>query len=85
MLIFDSADIMKQLPTERKKFNGVDRLWRQTMENCKKNLLVLIFADNESRLLKFRNATRLSDYFNTKRAAFSRLYFLSDDELLQIL
>jgi len=91
--IFDSADIMKQLPTEGKKFNGVDRLWRNTMEQCRKNPNVLIFADNDALLLKFKDATKvldqvqkgLSDYLNTKRAAFARFYFLSDDELLQIL
>ena len=71
----------------------MDRLWRQTMENCKKNPTVLIFADNDALLLKFKDANRildqvqkgLSDYLNTKRAAFARFYFLSDDELLQIL
>eukprot|EP01083_Nonionella_stella_P111300 326422_1 len=91
--IFDSADIMKQLPTEGKKFNAVDRLWRQTMDACNKNPNVLIFADNDALLLKFKDATRtldvvqrgLSDYLNAKRASFSRFYFLSDDELLQIL
>ena len=91
--IFDSADIMKQLPTEGKKFNMVDRLWRSTMENCKKNPSVITFADNEGLLAKFKDATKildqvqkgLSDYLNTKRAAFARFYFLSDDELLQIL
>eukprot|EP01084_Bolivina_argentea_P009097 17034_1 len=91
--IFDSADIMKQLPTEGKKFNAVDRLWRQTMDACNENPNVLIFADNDALLLKFKDATRtldvvqrgLSDYLNAKRASFSRFYFLSDDELLQIL
>ena len=31
--IFDSPDIMKQLPLEGKKFNQVDKMWRQTMES----------------------------------------------------
>jgi len=30
--IFDSPDIMKQLPAEGKKFKQVDSLWRQTMK-----------------------------------------------------
>eukprot|EP00495_Collosphaeridae_sp_1-RS-2012_P006523 TRINITY_DN6123_c0_g1_i1.p1 TRINITY_DN6123_c0_g1~~TRINITY_DN6123_c0_g1_i1.p1 ORF type:complete len:302 (-),score=57.07 TRINITY_DN6123_c0_g1_i1:23-928(-) len=91
--IFDSADIMKQLPVEGKKFNSVDRIWRETMEKCYKNPAVLQFADNEGLLLRFREACRvldqvqkgLSEYLNTKRKAFARFYFLSDDELLQIL
>ena len=91
--IFDSADIMKQLPLEGKKFNGVDRMWRTTMESVFKSPEVMNFADNDSLLLKFKDAVRvldqvqkgLSDYLNTKRAAFARFYFLSDDELLQIL
>eukprot|EP00494_Astrolonche_serrata_P011436 UN11519 len=84
---------MKQLPAEGKKFNQVDKLWRTTMDNCKKNPDVLMFADNESLLMKFQDANRvldvvqkgLSDYLNQKRASFARFYFLSDDELLQIL
>ena len=36
-LIFDSAVIVKQMPTEGKKLNGVNRLWQQTMGNYKEN------------------------------------------------
>ncbi|ETO17700.1 hypothetical protein RFI_19615, partial [Reticulomyxa filosa] len=113
--IFESADIMKQLPVEGKKFNQVDRMWRQAMESViyyiHFNLIFFFFLQRKNKmytvqkqenicirynnglLLKFKDATRtleqvqkgLSDYLNTKRAAFARFYFLSDDELLQIL
>lgn len=91
--IFDSADIMKQLPLEGKKFNQVDKTWRQAMKSAKQNPEVLTFADNESLLNNFKSSGAtleqvqkgLSDYLNQKRSAFARFYFLADDELLQIL
>ena len=33
--IFDSEDINRQLPQEGKRFSGVDRLWRKTLERVK--------------------------------------------------
>ena len=44
--IFDSADIMKQLPAETKRFKGVDIKWRYIMNQAHENPSIL---DNCSR------------------------------------
>jgi dynein heavy chain len=33
--IFDSPDIMKQLPAESKRFKAVDKNWREIIQNTK--------------------------------------------------
>eukprot|EP00466_Bigelowiella_natans_P015986 jgi/Bigna1/46472/estExt_Genewise1.C_40322 len=91
--IFASPDIRKQLPKEDKKFRSVDKLWRVTMGQVKIKSAVLEFCDNATLRDKMTNANMVLDqvqkalaqYLNTKRAAFARFYFLSDDELLGIL
>ena len=49
--IFDSDDIMKQLPTEGKRFSTVDKNWRQTMVAALRKPHAVTFCANE-RLLK---------------------------------
>ncbi|CAD7943415.1 unnamed protein product [Amoebophrya sp. A25] len=91
--IFDSPDIMKQLPTEGKKFKAVDHLWRHWMGRVHKHPGALAILSTEGLLEKWRNANNdlefvqkgLDDYLQTKRDAFARFYFLSNDELLEIL
>uniref|UniRef100_A0A7S3ZAX1 AAA+ ATPase domain-containing protein n=1 Tax=Lotharella globosa TaxID=91324 RepID=A0A7S3ZAX1_9EUKA len=91
--IFASPDIRKQLPREDKKFSGVNKLWRLTMSQVKASPAVLDFCNNQQLKDKMTNANvtldevqkALAQYLNTKRAAFARFYFLSDDELLGIL
>ncbi len=91
--IFDSPDIMKQLPTEGKKFKSVDHLWRHWMGRVHKNPKCLEILSTEGLLDKWRVANNdlefvqkgLDDYLQTKRDAFARFYFLSNDELLEIL
>lgn len=91
--IFDSADINKQLPQEGKRFATVDKYWRSTMQNAKKGVMAIKFMDDSRLLEKFREGNKLldtvqkglADYLETKRAGFSRFYFLSNDELLEIL
>ena len=39
--IFDSRDIMKQLPNETKKFRGVDEFWKHNMKDVKSNANVI--------------------------------------------
>jgi dynein heavy chain len=91
--IFDSPDIMKQLPQEGKRFQKVDKDWRKTLKSAFANPLALPFINNKSLLDEFKDSNKaldfvqkgLSDYLETKRGAFSRFYFLSNDELLEIL
>ncbi|GMI07902.1 hypothetical protein TrRE_jg5473 [Triparma retinervis] len=94
--IFDSADINKQLPIEGKRFNTVDKHWRSTMVAASTGTdgaLCIEFCNDKKLLEKFRESCKyldmvqkgLSDYLETKRAGFSRFYFLSNDELLEIL
>ena len=91
--IFDSEDINRQLPQEGKRFSGVDRQWRKTLERVKVAPVVLTFCDDDELLEQWiksnaeleRVQKNLADYLETKRAAFARFYFLSNDELISIL
>ncbi|CAM9175434.1 unnamed protein product [Chrysoparadoxa australica] len=92
--IFSSEDIMRQLPTEARRFNGVDSLWKKTMEETNKDPNFMAQADPGKKLEeKFKSANQkleeiqkgLSDYLEMKRLYFPRFFFLSNDELLEIL
>lgn len=91
--IFDSDDINRQLPAEGKRFTGVDRMWRKTIERVKKAPHLMTFCDDDELLEQWIKANselervqkNLADYLETKRAAFARFYFLSNDELISIL
>ncbi|MEW5317509.1 MAG: hypothetical protein WDW38_008798 [Sanguina aurantia] len=91
--IFGSEDIMAQMPNEGRKFKAVDTTWRRTMEKLDKNPEVLAMCSDEELLKGLLEANKLlesvnkglADYLETKRLAFPRFYFLSNDELLEIL
>ncbi|KAK3782184.1 hypothetical protein RRG08_032935 [Elysia crispata] len=91
--IFRSEDITKQLPTESKRYNNMERIWRKVMRVAKTNPKVISICPDEDMLSDLRKcielldhvAKGLSDYLETKRCAFPRFFFLSDDELLEIL
>lgn len=91
--IFDSKDIMKQLPNETKKFRNIDSSWRSNMKDVRVNKNVIRVSKKEGRLEWLREANKilevvqkeLNNYLETKRSAFARFYFLSNDELLSIL
>jgi dynein heavy chain, axonemal len=51
--IFDSPDIMKQLPSENKKFKNVDKNWREVIAGTKTNPNVLKSCTREGLLEKF--------------------------------
>ena len=91
--IFSSEDIQRQLPTESKRYQKVDYLWRRTMDAAARNPSVIDFCSDQHLLENFRECNKLLDqvqkglsaYLETKRGVFPRFYFLADEELLEIL
>eukprot|EP00924_Labyrinthula_sp_SR-Ha-C_P001265 maker-scaffold_7-snap-gene-19.73-mRNA-1 protein AED:0.01 eAED:0.01 QI:0/0/0/1/1/1/2/0/4142 len=91
--IFDSEDINKQLPTEGKRFSQVSNTWRNIISSGLKKRKAFIFCKDKKLLGRFKECNQLldlvskglSDYLETKRGGFARFYFLSNDELLEIL
>ncbi|NXR16043.1 DYH1 protein, partial [Semnornis frantzii] len=91
--IFSSEDIKKQLPLESQRYQSVDMDWRNIMNSANKNCEVISLCPDPALLEILQKCNRLlqlvqkglSEYLETKRGAFPRFYFLSDDELLEIL
>ena len=91
--VFSSEDIKKQMPAESTMFQEVDRAWRNLMKTVVENpaSLEVIKIPNLGNTLKtaFKKLEEvqkgLNDYLEEKRSAFPRFYFLSADELLEIL
>ncbi len=96
--IFFSEDIMRQLPTEGAMFKRVDTTWREIMKDGVADPAALVvFAtkeDGEGSLVEAMKVMHkdlelvqkgLNDYLETKRLYFPRFFFLSNDNLLEIL
>jgi dynein heavy chain len=91
--IFLAGDIRAQLPEEAKKFDNIDKLFKKIMTETSKNPLVLDACHAENRLHDLQSIENglercqksLNDYLDSKRNAFPRFFFISDDELLSIL
>uniref|UniRef100_H0V0D2 Dynein axonemal heavy chain 1 n=1 Tax=Cavia porcellus TaxID=10141 RepID=H0V0D2_CAVPO len=91
--IFSSEDINRQLPVESKRYQTMERIWRKIMRNAYENREVINVCSDQRLLDSLRDCNKLldqvqkglSEYLETKRSAFPRFYFLSDDELLEIL
>ncbi|KAH1026251.1 hypothetical protein HUJ05_010798 [Dendroctonus ponderosae] len=91
--IFSSEDIMRQMPTEARHFKTVDRVWRSVQAHTVKDTHVLVATEYKNMLPLLRENNRLldeiqkglNDYLEKKRLFFPRFFFLSNDELLEIL
>ncbi|XP_023289677.1 dynein heavy chain 6, axonemal [Orussus abietinus] len=91
--IFSAPDIQRQLPIEAKLFTTVDKFWKDVMRRTAKMPLAMDSCTRDGLLEKFVVNNRhldqilkcLEAYLETKRVAFPRFFFLSNDELLEIL
>eukprot|EP00898_Chlorokybus_atmophyticus_P005400 jgi/Chlat1/5861/Chrsp4S06373 len=88
-----SEDIRKQLPQESAVFDGVNEAFARNMRALQKESNALrgarlpglldAFTDMDAKLERVQKS--LEDYLEQKRQQFPRFYFLSSDDLLEIL
>jgi dynein heavy chain, axonemal len=92
--IFSAADIKRQLPAESHQFEQVDKFFKGIMGRIGKLPNALRFYKQNGAVLdQLKNNNdildgiqkKLEDYLENKRSSFPRFYFLSNDELLEIL
>uniref|UniRef100_A0A3Q2NRV0 Dynein axonemal heavy chain 12 n=1 Tax=Fundulus heteroclitus TaxID=8078 RepID=A0A3Q2NRV0_FUNHE len=91
--IFSSQDIMQQIPEEGRLFQIVDRNWKEVMRHCVKDPKILPATSLPGLLEKLQDSNTLLDtimkglnaYLEKKRLFFPRFFFLSNDEMLEIL
>ena len=91
--IMTAPDIARQLPAEGKSFAAVDNTWRNVMRQaaaapaCTQVVRIDRLLEQLTKAYTSLEQTMhsLNAYLETKRAHFSRFFFLSNDELLEIL
>eukprot|EP00891_Asterochloris_glomerata_P001497 jgi/Astpho2/1497/e_gw1.00026.129.1_t len=91
--IFSASDIQRQLPAESKAFVQVDKQYRSIMRTVHGRPGALQAVTTPGWLETFTSCNEsleaihksLSDHLETKRLAFPRFYFLSNEELIDII
>ncbi|XP_029912440.1 dynein heavy chain 12, axonemal [Myripristis murdjan] len=91
--IFSSEDIMQQIPEEGRLFQIVDKHWKEIMRHCVKDPKILPATSLPGLLERLLESNDFLDtimkglnaYLEKKRLFFPRFFFLSNDEMLEIL
>ena len=81
------------MEAEKGKFDGVDKFWRSNMENYDKDPMLWDSIESDKLKVDFDTHNKtldqiqksLSRYLESKRRFFPRFFFLSDEQLLEIL
>ncbi|OEH75824.1 hypothetical protein cyc_04028 [Cyclospora cayetanensis] len=91
--VFSNMEILEQLPEESELFEHVDSFWRAYLRKIRSKAASLITVVEEEGLLEILGdknkiladlQRKVEDCLDSKRMAFPRFYFLSNEELLNI-
>jgi dynein heavy chain len=91
--IFESPDILKSIPAEAKRFNEANTSWKDLVKFLKENLNVKHVCAREGIYEKIKIAFAtletvekgLNEYTEKKKSKFPRFYFISHEDLIQII
>ncbi|XP_043082022.1 dynein axonemal heavy chain 3 [Puntigrus tetrazona] len=91
--IFSSEDIIAQMPENGRKFAIVDSYWKNIVAEALKDTRALVATEQSNMLGRLQESNTfleeiqqgLNSYLETKRLFFPRFFFLSNDEMLEIL
>ena len=91
--VFTSGDIMKQLPSEAKRFAMIDKQWVRIFQKATEvaNVVDFCFGNELLKSLPYLHEQlelcqhALASYLEQKRNAFARFFFVSDAILLEVL